>query len=494
MWKVSSPTILGVTQRGYVTGLKAGSAYVYATYKGRTYKCKVTVKADLSKVFLNKKSITMNEGDLYNLVLFNASGATYRSSNPSVASVTKNSDSANSSSCTVNAKKAGTATITVKYAGNSFTCRVTVNKKTKPEINIDSAELNVGETLNLKLQNASGSIIWRTSNYRVAKVSSTGKVTGVAAGKATITAQNNGKKYTCTVTVKNTVKSSEMKIPLYIQSDYSKVKYGNSNLAVCGDGPTCLAMIASYKTGKTVTPAEIVKWCGNKYYINGSGTSYNIFSAAKKYGIKSVTKTSSTSMVLKALQEGKPVVSVQKRGLFTNNGTFIVLRGIDKGGKILVNYKEIGKDVDFPEDIGVIIETPGFLPNLTGMKNLEILASLQHKIGKERIQEVLQTVGLDPKLKKPVSKYSLGMRQRLGIAQAVMEDPSILILDEPFNGLDKKGVKQMHELILSLKGERKTILLSSHSQNDIDVLCDTVCEMDAGTMTCIRERAGERDG
>ena len=109
-------------------------------------------------------------------------------------------------------------------------------------------------------------------------------------------------------------------------------------------------------------------------------------------------------------------------------------------------------------------------------------------------KEVLQTVGLDPKLKKTVSKYSLGMRQRLGIAQAVMEDPSILILDEPFNGLDKKGVKQMHELILSLKGERKTILLSSHSQNDIDVLCDTVCEMDAGTMTCIRERAGERDG
>ena len=163
-------------------------------------------------------------------------------------------------------------------------------------------------------------------------------------------------------------------------------------------------------------------------------------------------------------------------------------------GKVIVNGKRVGKDVDFPEDIGVIIETPGFLPNLTGMKNLEILASLQHKIGKERIQEVLQTVGLDPKLKKPVSKYSLGMRQRLGIAQAVMEDPSILILDEPFNGLDKKGVKQMHELILSLKGERKTILLSSHSQNDIDVLCDTVCEMDAGTMTCIRERTDEKNG
>ena len=199
--------------------------------------------------------------------------------------------------------------------------------------------------------------------------------------------------------------------------------------------------------------------------------------------LEHVSKKFSEEQVLKDVcfefQEGKIY------GIVGNNGSgkTVLMKCIcgflnPSSGKILVNYKEIGKDVDFPEDIGVIIETPGFLPNLTGMKNLE----------------VLQTVGLDPKLKKTVSKYSLGMRQRLGIAQAVMEDPSILILDEPFNGLDKKGVKQMHELILSLKGERKTILLSSHSQNDIDVLCDTVCEMDAGTMTCIRERAGERDG
>ena len=149
-------------------------------------------------------------------------------------------------------------------------------------------------------------------------------------------------------------------------------------------------------------------------------------------------------------------------------------------GKIFVNYKQVGKDVDFPEDMGIIIETPGFLPNLTGFKNLELLASIQNKIGVDVIRETLEKVGLDYKSKKPVAKYSLGMRQRLGIAQAIMEDPSILILDEPFNGLDKKGVAHIHKLILELKNRNKTIILSSHSQNDIDVLCDVVCEMDAG--------------
>lgn len=155
-------------------------------------------------------------------------------------------------------------------------------------------------------------------------------------------------------------------------------------------------------------------------------------------------------------------------------------------GRIFVNYKEIGHDVDFPEDIGIIIETPGFLPNLTGYKNLEILASLRGKAGKERIRESIKMTGLDPDMKKHVVKYSLGMRQRLGIAQAIMENPSLMILDEPFNGLDKKGIKQMHELLLGLKAGKKTIILSSHSQNDIDVLCDTVCEMDAGVLRCIK--------
>ena len=156
-------------------------------------------------------------------------------------------------------------------------------------------------------------------------------------------------------------------------------------------------------------------------------------------------------------------------------------------GQVIVNGLRVGIDTDFPQNLGIIIETPGFLPNLTGVKNLEILASLNKKIGLEEITESIRRVGLDPHMKKPVSKYSLGMRQRLGIAQAIMEDPTLLILDEPFNGLDKIGVAQMRQLIKGLKEEGKTILLASHNQGDIDELCDTVCEMDAGVMKMIRE-------
>ena len=155
-------------------------------------------------------------------------------------------------------------------------------------------------------------------------------------------------------------------------------------------------------------------------------------------------------------------------------------------GKITVNGQIVGKDVDFPGNMGLIIETPGFLPNVSGVKNLEILASLNKKIGLSEMAEAIRTVGLDPKLNKPVGKYSLGMRQRLGIAQAIMEDPKLLILDEPLNGLDKHGVAEMRALIKSLKAKGKTILLASHNQADIDELCDTVCEMDAGVMTMLR--------
>lgn len=156
-------------------------------------------------------------------------------------------------------------------------------------------------------------------------------------------------------------------------------------------------------------------------------------------------------------------------------------------GKVIVNGKWVGRDEDFPGDLGIIIETPGFLPNITGIKNLEILASLNKRIGLAEIAGSIRRVGLDPMMKKPVGKYSLGMRQRLGIAQAIMEDPSLLILDEPLNGLDKHGVREMRDLIKSLKEDGKTILLASHNQGDIDELCDTVCEMDAGNMTMIRE-------
>ena len=151
-------------------------------------------------------------------------------------------------------------------------------------------------------------------------------------------------------------------------------------------------------------------------------------------------------------------------------------------GVIRVNCKRVGRDVDMPEDIGAIIEAPGFLPNYSGYKNLRFLANIRRKIGKEEILNVLKTVGLDPESRKHVGKYSLGMRQRLGIAQAIMEDPEILILDEPMNGLDNAGVQDIRALLLELKAQGKTILLASHNHEDIAALCDTVHEMDGGVL------------
>ena len=149
-------------------------------------------------------------------------------------------------------------------------------------------------------------------------------------------------------------------------------------------------------------------------------------------------------------------------------------------GHIYVRDKEIGKDIDFTPDTGIIIETPGLIPYYSGYRNLKVLAAINNRISRKDIENAMYQVGLDPTMKKRVATYSLGMRQRLGIAQAIMEDPSLIILDEPFNGLDKHGVEEMREYFLSLKKKGKTILLTSHNTEDIEYLCDTVVEMDHG--------------
>lgn len=155
-------------------------------------------------------------------------------------------------------------------------------------------------------------------------------------------------------------------------------------------------------------------------------------------------------------------------------------------GEIYVDKKRIGKDCDFPKNVGIIIETPGFIPYYSGLKNLKLLANLLGKINTEQIKKAMERVGLDPNLKRHVRKYSLGMRQRLGLAQAIMENPELLVLDEPMNGLDKDGVEDMRQYLLDLNLQGKTILIASHSSEDIDVLCDTVCEMDKGILSCVR--------
>ena len=156
-------------------------------------------------------------------------------------------------------------------------------------------------------------------------------------------------------------------------------------------------------------------------------------------------------------------------------------------GEIFVRGKQVKKDY-IPQNIGTIIESPGFLPNYSGYKNLSLLAQINGKIGKAEIKNALCAVGLDPDSKKHVKKYSMGMRQRLGIAQAIMEEPDILILDEPFNGLDNTGVQDMRKLFSDLRTGGKTILLTSHNSEDIDRLCDYVYEMDKGRIINVENR------
>ena len=151
-------------------------------------------------------------------------------------------------------------------------------------------------------------------------------------------------------------------------------------------------------------------------------------------------------------------------------------------GKVLVNGKVIHKDMDFLPSAGIIIEEPGFFPNYSGFKNLKILAGIQNMISDDKIQQTMELVGLDSSMKKPVGKYSLGMRQRLGIAQAMMENPDILILDEPTNGLDEDGVEWFRQFILEQKEKGKLILLASHSREDIEMLSDEVYFMEKGVL------------
>lgn len=155
-------------------------------------------------------------------------------------------------------------------------------------------------------------------------------------------------------------------------------------------------------------------------------------------------------------------------------------------GEIIVNGKYIGKDIDVPNDVGIIIENPGFLPNYSAYKNLKFLASVNNLVTKEDIKAAIRRVGLDPENKKWVGKYSLGMRQRLGIAQAIMEKPKILLLDEPMNGIDKHGIVEMRNLLCNLRNEGITIIMASHNSEDIDMLCDRVYEVEDGKLSVIK--------
>ena len=199
---------------------------------------------------------------------------------------------------------------------------------------------------------------------------------------------------------------------------------------------------------------------------------------------KSFKKDSVLTDVSVEFEQGKIYGIVGKNGA-GKTVLFKVIAGFLRptSGHVYVKDKEIGVNSDFAEDIGLIIETPGFLSQYSAYKNLEYLASIRNKITEKEIREAIRLVGLDDKSKKKGGKFSLGMRQRLGIAQAIMENPELIILDEPMNGLDKNGIAIVKDLLRKLKEEGKTIIMASHYAEDMEI-CDEVFEMEDGKLIC----------
>ncbi|MBT9283078.1 MAG: ABC transporter ATP-binding protein [Hydrogenibacillus schlegelii] len=156
-----------------------------------------------------------------------------------------------------------------------------------------------------------------------------------------------------------------------------------------------------------------------------------------------------------------------------------------QSGEVWVGDFDVVKKRRFPPDFGALIEKPGFIGSLSAYENLKILASIQGKIGRAEIMEALRIVGLEHAARTKVRKFSVGMKQRLGIAQAFMERPKLLLLDEPTSGLDADGVAMLHDLVKRLKAEGVTILLTSHIREDIEALSDRVLQMDRGSLAAL---------
>ncbi|MFC0190069.1 ATP-binding cassette domain-containing protein [Fictibacillus aquaticus] len=152
-------------------------------------------------------------------------------------------------------------------------------------------------------------------------------------------------------------------------------------------------------------------------------------------------------------------------------------------GSVIVGGNVLGEELSFPPSVGVLIEYPGFLNGYTGFKNLKMLAGLNNLIDDDRIKESIKLVGLDPDDKRKYRKYSLGMKQRLGLAQAIMEEPDLIILDEPTNALDTDGIEELKRLLLDLKAKNKCILIASHDKEELDYLSNEIFMMENGRIT-----------
>lgn len=208
--------------------------------------------------------------------------------------------------------------------------------------------------------------------------------------------------------------------------------------------------------------------------------------------IDSVSKTFAGHKVLDnvslTVETGKTI------GIVGGNGSgksvlFKIICGFEvpDSGHVIIRGKELGKEIDFPENVGVFINAPGYIELYSGFKNLQYLAAINRKISDTQIRNTMQLVGLNPENKTKVKDYSLGMKQKLGIAQAIMENQDILILDEPFNALDYKTYQDIKEIIKSLQEANRTILLTSHHFEDIEELCDEVFVISEGELVLLTD-------
>ncbi|PTQ56127.1 MAG: ABC transporter, ATP-binding protein [Candidatus Carbobacillus altaicus] len=190
------------------------------------------------------------------------------------------------------------------------------------------------------------------------------------------------------------------------------------------------------------------------------------------------------SDVTLSIEKGKIVGFVGRNGS-GKSMLFRVMTGLVKptAGEVSIFGETLHRTISFPRSVGLILEKPGFLENYSGFDNLKLLADIQRKIGPERIKESMVQVGLDPGDRRRVKAYSLGMKQKLAIAQAIMEEPELILLDEPTNGLDEDSVKKVYDLIKKENERGATILLTSHHKADIETLCHEVYKVDAGKVS-----------
>lgn len=201
--------------------------------------------------------------------------------------------------------------------------------------------------------------------------------------------------------------------------------------------------------------------------------------------IENVNKSIKKAEILKDINlsfEGGKVYGLKGKN---GSGKTMLMRAIcglitPDSGTIDINGKILGKDISFPESIGVLIENPAFISNYTGFKNLKVLSSIQGKIGDEDIRMALEEIGLDPDDKRTFKKYSLGMKQKLGIAAAIMEKPDIVILDEPINALDEASVENVRSILAKQKERGAIIIIACHDKSELEELSDEIIEISDG--------------